>query len=46
MKNIGNLTVKTKSFDYKTLIIEAYILINKSLEERLYAKQFEAKLNL
>lgn len=46
MKNIGNLIVKTKSFDYKTLIIEAYILINKSLEERLYAKQFEAKLNL
>lgn len=33
-----------KVLDYKSLLVKSYVLIDKSLEERLYSKQFEEKL--
>ena len=43
-KKQANKPQSAKVLDYKSLIVESYVLIDKSLEERLYSKQFEEKL--
>ena len=43
-KKQANNSQSAKVLDYKSLLVEAYVLIDKSLEGRLYSKQFEEKL--